>query len=167
MAYPNISVANVRQSIPHITSAVVSDSIVEDFITDATNIIEGMFAGQADLTSLRALATTPVLWQIMIKYYARSITLARAYASSRSAATTEDIKYWEEKAIKIAEAIKEGISKVLDSSGNILSLGILYFDIESNKDELDSDHAEPYFGYGDLGEGLKDINDRTKYNPNE
>jgi hypothetical protein len=167
MAYPNITVAEVRDAIPQITDTIVGDSVVEEKIVDGTAIVESSFAGQIDLTSLKALATTPKLWKLAIIYYTRSLVLGVAYAESRSGAKTEDIKWWQEQSSGLIESILNQKQKLLDSNGDIISVGIGYSSISTNKDLLKSEKEGPYFGYGEFGEHTKDINDRTEYNPND
>jgi hypothetical protein len=163
MAYPNITATQVRNGIKHVNTTLVTDArITNDLILEATRYVESKFAGKIDLTALKALATTPPLWQDMIIYKCRSLTLMDIYNSARTTDTT-DIEGWNNMCDNLIKDIISNAQKLLDASGNIIAVGVAFFGIESNKKEADDQH-KGYFGHGDQGEHKNDINDGTVYN---
>jgi len=163
MAYPNVSAAEVRNGIAHITVTIKSDARLLELITEAKDWLEARMHSKVDLDAVKALATTPPTWKLIIIYRTRALVLADAYGTSR-ATNINDITAWQTLADEILNGLIDGSSKLLDASGNLIATGINYAGISSNKAGADEEHKVPAFGYGDDGEGKTDINDGTVYN---
>lgn len=162
MSYPNVTATEVRNGISHITTTLVSDARIAELILEATRYVESRFAGKIDLTALKALSTTPGLWKDMIIYKSRSLTLIDRYQSARTNTTT-DIQGWSDMCDNLIKDILNNSQKILDADGNIVKAGAGYYGVISNKNEADDQH-KGYFGPGDSGEHVNDINDGTVYN---
>jgi len=162
MSYPNITATEVRNGISHITTTLVTDARVNELILEGTRYVESRFSGKIDLTALKALATTPGLWKDMIIYRSRALVLIDRYQSARTGTTT-DIQSWIQMCDDLIKQILSGVMTILDADGNVIKAGSKYFSVSSNKKEADDQH-QGYFGPGEVGEHVNDINDGTVYN---
>lgn len=157
MSYPNITAANVRDGIPHITSTLCSDARVLELVVEATRWIHRKMSGNVDLTAIKAYATTPPTWQEAIIKRCRALVLSEKYGTARTV-NPADINGWIDQADEIVNSMIDGSQKLLDSNDVEIPTGINYNGISSNQDDTD-----PYFGLGDDGEYLEDKDDKTTY----
>jgi len=161
MPYPNVTDAMVRDEIAHITTQIVSTTLLETMIVNAKNWFESKIAGEADLAEIRALSTTPTVIQEAIKAKSRSLALIKAYGESTSG-DRADVRYWVHLAENVVKAILSGERKVLKADDTVLAIGGAFHTPDSSKRELNAGEG-PYFGYGDRGKWDDDINTRTVY----
>jgi hypothetical protein len=155
--YPNITAAEVRSGIAHITESLCTDVRILELVTDAVTWAESRIAGNIDLTALQALATTPALWKMCLIARTRALVLGDKYGTSRTA-NPADINAWNEDALAIINGIIDGSFKLIDSAGTIIPAGINYRPITSNQSGVD-----PVFGLGDNGAYIEDKSEKSTY----
>ena len=158
MAYPNVSAAEARESIAHVTTALCDNTTADLFIVEAKDYVESKLSGYFTLASIQ-LDPTPEVLRLAIMFCARSKMLEKAYAQSLNVGSTPDIKYWKDECDKIIQGLIDGDLQMLDSSGDPINAAGAAFKASNNKTSVQL----RYFGHGDQGQHVVDPEDEVRW----